>query len=124
MSKSKLKFDPLITKPRRVIIPLFELASNPTIPLSQIKSRRFNIFKACCICTKGMGYAGLIDVDIHLKELSTDSAKEEYTICKDCLRKTKKRIRTINKMNPRELPLYVSDPNVFVRNRAITILET
>lgn len=32
-----------ITKPRRVIFPLFELASNPEIPLTQIKERRFDL---------------------------------------------------------------------------------
>ena len=32
-----------ITKPRRVIFPLFELASNPEIPLAQIKERRFDL---------------------------------------------------------------------------------
>ncbi len=34
-----------ITKPRRVMIPLFELASNPEIPLSQIKERRFDLIE-------------------------------------------------------------------------------
>lgn len=32
-----------IQKPRRVIFPLFEIASNPEIPLSQIKERRFDL---------------------------------------------------------------------------------
>ena len=34
-----------ITKPRRVIFPLFEIASNPEIPLSQIKERRFDLIE-------------------------------------------------------------------------------
>lgn len=34
-----------ITKPRRVIFPLFELASNPEIPLTQIKERRFDLIE-------------------------------------------------------------------------------
>lgn len=32
-----------ITKPRRVIFPLFEIVSNPEIPLTQIKERRFDL---------------------------------------------------------------------------------
>lgn len=32
-----------IQKPRRVIFPLFEIASNPEIPLTQIKERRFDM---------------------------------------------------------------------------------
>jgi hypothetical protein len=32
-----------IQKPRRVIFPLFEIASNPEIPLTQIKERRFDL---------------------------------------------------------------------------------
>lgn len=34
-----------ITKPRRVLFPLFELASNPEIPLTQIKERRFDLIE-------------------------------------------------------------------------------
>jgi len=34
-----------ITKPRRVIFPLFEIASNPEIPLTQIKDRRFDLIE-------------------------------------------------------------------------------
>lgn len=34
-----------ITKPRRVHFPLFEIASNPEIPLSQIKERRFDLIE-------------------------------------------------------------------------------
>lgn len=34
-----------ITKPRRVIFPLFELAANPEIPLTQIKERRFDLIE-------------------------------------------------------------------------------
>jgi hypothetical protein len=34
-----------ITKPRRVIFPLFEIASNPEIPITQIKERRFDLIE-------------------------------------------------------------------------------
>lgn len=34
-----------VTKPRRVIFPLFELASNPEIPLTQIKERRYDLIE-------------------------------------------------------------------------------
>jgi hypothetical protein len=34
-----------ITRPRRVIFPLFEIASNPEIPLTQIKERRFDLIE-------------------------------------------------------------------------------
>jgi len=34
-----------ITKPRRVIFPLFEIAANPEIPLTQIKERRFDLIE-------------------------------------------------------------------------------
>ena len=34
-----------IQKPRRVLFPLFEIASNPEIPLSQIKERRFDMIE-------------------------------------------------------------------------------
>lgn len=34
-----------ITKPRRVIFPLFEIASNPEIPLTQVKERRFDLIE-------------------------------------------------------------------------------
>ena len=32
-----------ITKPRRIQIPLFEIASNPEIPLTQVRERRFDV---------------------------------------------------------------------------------
>jgi hypothetical protein len=34
-----------IQKPRRVLFPLFEVASNPEIPLTQIKERRFDLIE-------------------------------------------------------------------------------
>lgn len=34
-----------ITKPRRVLFPLFELAANPEIPLTQIKERRYDLIE-------------------------------------------------------------------------------
>jgi len=34
-----------VTKSRRVIFPLFEIASNPSIPLTQIKERRFDLIE-------------------------------------------------------------------------------
>lgn len=34
-----------IQKPRRVIFPLFEVASNPEIPLTQVKERRFDLIE-------------------------------------------------------------------------------
>lgn len=34
-----------VTKPRRVLFPLFEIASNPEIPLTQIKERRFDLIE-------------------------------------------------------------------------------
>ena len=34
-----------VTKPRRVIFPLFEIASNPEIPLTQIKERCFDFIE-------------------------------------------------------------------------------
>ena len=34
-----------ITKPRRVIFPLFEIASNPEIPLTPVKERRFDLIE-------------------------------------------------------------------------------
>jgi hypothetical protein len=34
-----------IQKPRRVIFPLFEISSNPEIPLTQIKERRFDLIE-------------------------------------------------------------------------------
>lgn len=34
-----------IQKPRRVIFPLFEIASNPEIPLTQIRERRFDLIE-------------------------------------------------------------------------------
>lgn len=34
-----------ITKPRRVIFPLFEIAANPEIPLTQIRERRFDLIE-------------------------------------------------------------------------------
>lgn len=34
-----------VSKPRRVIFPLFEIASNPEIPLTQVKERRFDLIE-------------------------------------------------------------------------------
>ena len=34
-----------IQKPRRVLFPLFEIASNPVIPLTQVKERRFDLIE-------------------------------------------------------------------------------
>jgi len=34
---------PFVLKLHRVVFPLFEIASNPTIPLTLIKERRFNL---------------------------------------------------------------------------------
>ena len=34
-----------VAKPRRVLIPVFELAANPEIPLSQVRERRFDVIE-------------------------------------------------------------------------------
>ena len=34
-----------VTKPRRVVFPLFEVASNPEIPLTQIRERRYDLIE-------------------------------------------------------------------------------
>jgi len=43
-----------ITKPRRVIFPLFEIASNPEMPLTQIKERRFDLIERSQDLAKAM----------------------------------------------------------------------
>jgi hypothetical protein len=43
-----------ITKPRRVIFPLFEIAANPEIPLTQIKERRFDLIERSQDLAKAM----------------------------------------------------------------------
>ena len=91
----------------RIKIPMFEIASNPTI--QQIKNRRFNLIITCCVC--GTGNTLLIQVDLDLNEIRD---KQNYAICYSCLKKTKRKIARIKKMDPRRLPLYINDPNVFV----------
>ncbi len=41
-----------IQKPRRVLFPLFEIASNPEIPLTQIKERRFDMIERAQVLAK------------------------------------------------------------------------
>jgi len=41
-----------IQKPRRVLFPLFEIASNPEIPLTQIKERRFDMIDRAQVLAK------------------------------------------------------------------------
>jgi hypothetical protein len=43
-----------ITKPRRVIFPLFEIASSPEMPLTQIKERRFDLIERSQDLAKAM----------------------------------------------------------------------
>ena len=43
-----------IAKSRRIICPLFEIASNPEIPLSQVKERRFDLLERCQDLGKAM----------------------------------------------------------------------
>jgi hypothetical protein len=43
-----------VQKPRRVIFPLFEVASNPEIPLTQIKERRFDLIERSQDLAKAM----------------------------------------------------------------------
>lgn len=42
-----------VTKPRRVLFPLFEIASNPEIPLTQIRERRFDLIERSQDLAKG-----------------------------------------------------------------------
>lgn len=43
-----------VQKPKRVIFPLFEIASNPEIPLSQLKERRFDLIERSQDLAKSM----------------------------------------------------------------------
>jgi hypothetical protein len=43
-----------IQKPRRVIFPLFEISSNPEIPLTQVKERRFDLIERSQDLAKSM----------------------------------------------------------------------
>jgi hypothetical protein len=40
----KIEYDPII-HPKRVLFPMFTITSNPTIPLDEIKERRFDLIQ-------------------------------------------------------------------------------
>jgi hypothetical protein len=71
----------------------------------------------CCLC---QGHGSLSEVNINLKPCNDE---DTYSICLKCTRKTRRMLKRLKKMDPRELPLFVSDPNIFIRTRATNLLQ-
>jgi hypothetical protein len=64
-----------------------------------------------------------VNIDLEILDLHRRILAPIYTVCKECFDETKKQITDIREMNPKELPLYISDPNIFVREAASKKLE-
>jgi hypothetical protein len=120
-----------IPKVRRVQMPLFEIASNPVIPLRQIKMR-FNLMSSpdCCVCggssilihTQFLYLVTFIGNRI-VKTAPGRAPEKTYLICEKCLNKTRKRASRIRKMDPHKWPLYISDDNPLIRDFVADKLE-
>jgi len=46
-----------------------------------------------------------------------------YRVCPKCLKETKQKLRSLNALPIEEMPLYVNDDNIFVKNRSIERLR-
>ena len=46
-----------------------------------------------------------------------------YRVCSKCLKETKQKLRSLNALPIEEMPLYVNDDNIFVKNRSIERLR-
>ena len=71
----------------------------------------------CCLCR---GNEKLSEVDIDLKDYN---GEDTYMVCLNCCRKTRRMLKKLKKMDPRELPLFISDSNIFIRTRASNLLQ-
>lgn len=75
--------DPKWLKGRRVTVPLFEIGSNPTIPFSEIRERRFNLIERAQGTARSQimpetslrGTVALSAVDNRLDESSSSGSK-------------------------------------------------
>jgi hypothetical protein len=88
-----------------------------TVGIGVVNPRGLVRFPKCCVC---QGTKRISEVDINLKQCDGDGT---YPICPKCRRQTRKILRQMDKMDPRELPLSISDPNIFIRIRAANLLE-
>ena len=102
--------------------PLYKLSSVQVLPFPVVKSCVYNLspsIPTCCVCLEPshLIHYMTIDFEVGLRE------EANYGVCSDCLAKTLVRHHEIDVMDPVELPLYISDANVFVRHRATQILN-
>ena len=99
------------------------LAKAIAAPLAQRRSYSSltrNIFQTQChVCHQFFLVYEIQIVDINLKKCK-ELDLQGYAICKNCHKET---VALINNLVPEDLPLYISDSNVFVREYAIKELK-
>jgi hypothetical protein len=89
-----------------------------TVGMAVVNPNAILHMAVCCICGTR---EKVMEVDINLKPCNGE--ENSYAICPKCSRKTRIRFRELKKMNPKELPLHIGDPNIFIRTRTSNLLQ-
>jgi hypothetical protein len=76
-------------------------------------------YPQCCICDNNK-LTQLKEVNINVQDCTIG---DTYTICVSCGRRTRRMLKKLGKMDPMELPIYINNSNIFIRNRASELLN-
>ena len=76
----------------------------------------------CPLCYNTILEGGIHYVNIRLEKMVI--LNKAYSLCSECLKDTKKQIKKITKGPPEELPLYINDKNIFIREHATKRLKS
>ena len=76
----------------------------------------------CSLCSNTILEGDIHYVNIRLEKMII--LNKAYRLCSECLKETKKQIKKITKGSPEELPLYINDKNIFIREHATKRLKS
>jgi hypothetical protein len=86
--------------------------------------KAFSIKYLCFICNEEAPNLNDVYINLDFAPLTPKKTQKKiYSICDKCLTESRKQVKKIKRMNLKNLPLHISDPNIFVREAAIKRLE-
>jgi hypothetical protein len=90
-----------------------------------IAKRAFGIKYECFICKEDYDLLFSVYINLELVPTKQNASKrikkdrQIFHLCDKCLKESRKQVKRARRMNPKNLPLLISDPNIFVREVAI-----
>lgn len=120
----------IFPKARKINFPLFSNKITGIQPLPGPVGLAYALrsVEICCVC-QSSSYSYKIFND-NFKQITPKSGDPAdiiavigHRVCGDCSEATEKKLLEIDDMNPIELPLYVSDENIFIKKRVADLLK-